>query len=173
MKVTYLLFPVFLAPAMLFGCGRDHAQVASPLSSADRSLVPRIIEATPASETAKSEGDEIMMRDVTLAPINAGINPMAFAYLVTATVQVGSNPCMAKNAKVRLMAKVVGRELQVVAERTLVNPQGVCPMIYMPVYERRSLEVRGLRNQVSTLVLRNVDALNHDRRIDLDGGFNR
>jgi len=110
--------------------------------------------------------DEIVVKNVEVQAINGGINPMAFAYAIKATVEAGSNPCMASNTKIELVQTKIGPVLYVAAVRKTLTPNLVCTMEYAPVFKTVETEVRAMSDAVTDVLVKNVDERGNSKSID-------
>ncbi len=102
---------------------------------------------------------ELILKDVAVTVVDGGINPDSFAYLIKASVMAGANPCMAANAKIDFVQTRIGERIVVKAVRTVLDPGAICTLEYNPTYLDIAAQVRDLRSDVETVVIKNVGEL--------------
>jgi hypothetical protein len=128
---------------------------------ADRSRVRAIrvrnvgaVDQTVAVEELGKATVEVGVRGVTFTPVNAGINPDAFAVKITGTVELGTNTCTAEGVRAWFQETVSGREihLKVLRDET-PNLGRICTKEYRPVRVELSTTVRGSRSKVDKVVV--------------------
>ena len=104
---------------------------------------------------------ETVIREGSLkiTPINAGVNPQAFAMTVSGTVLLGGNPCQARGVTAKLERLRKGNKIYLVPVTFLPeDARGrICTLEYNPVFTTVSTSVRGLRNTISDVVVMNVN----------------
>lgn len=112
--------------------------------------------------TDLSVSRSLVLNNVTATPVNAGINPSAQATLIKATVEGGSNPCVAASNRIEFVEKKIGNVIYVSAERLPPSSRTVCTAEYNPVMKEISLIVRTNANDNTTIIVRNVETIGHD-----------
>lgn len=119
-------------------------------------------------QSVKSQNSEAAIIDVKVLPINAGINPDAFAYVVSGRIGTGSNRCQAAGVKAYLKQIVVGDQIKVVP--MLSSPvhsfNRICTREFMPQFADVTLTVRGSHSEITSVIIKNVGSLGEEKNID-------
>lgn len=102
---------------------------------------------------------ETIIENVTVTPVNGGINPDAFAYEIKASVLVGGNACEAQGVKVSLIQKTARGIIAVTPMKQIKDDGRICARIWAPVYRTVKTTVRGLSTRIDDVVIRNVQEL--------------
>ncbi len=149
--MSQFFFRVFMlaaAAAALSGCGSadSHSQFA---------------DASAATSAA------VVVTDVRVDALPGGINPDAIARKVSGKVYLGSNPCQAGDAKAKLVAAKVGKNIEVTAivEGSDDAINRICTADYNPVFANVSVVVRAMQSEVAQIVVKNVDEMGKDQVI--------
>lgn len=134
---------ISIASMLLSGCGRSLNSNSNVSSSNESS-------------------EEVVVRSVSVTPINGGINPVYRAIDIKGTVSLGSNECFAAGISASFEQTVINGKIYVVAIRTF--PQGYenryCPMDYNPVSKEISTSVLWNSNEISDVVIKHYNARN-------------
>jgi hypothetical protein len=108
----------------------------------------------------------VVLHGVSVKPVLGGINPDAFAFQVSATVQAGANPCLARNQTVTLVTEEHNGILIVRADAMIIDAELVCTTEFEPVYKSIATTVRGMHSQTSSILL--VNAEEEGRIVEVD-----
>src|SRR5262245_18541217 len=127
-------------------------------------ILAGLVLAVAGSETlTAAPAEDAILERAAARVVNGGINPSYFGYEITGRVLVGGNSCVAAGHKVRLVQERQGDTIIVKAERLdLGLPPQICPRIWQPVYKNVRATVHGDRNQIHTVLVKNVDQLGVD-----------
>ncbi len=102
--------------------------------------------------------NESIINNVKVKSINGGINPDAFAYVISGRMNTGSNVCDAKGVKVFLKEVKVNDQIEVIPMMSSPNRAGIaCTQEYMPQYENVSITVRANHSTTSRVIIKNVE----------------
>ncbi|MDQ3231139.1 MAG: hypothetical protein M3Q07_04900 [Pseudobdellovibrionaceae bacterium] len=105
-----------------------------------------------------------VIQELRLVPVNAGINPRAFAYQLEADVILGSNPCQAQGTTVELVEALKDGVLEISAVKKVpVNlEERICTREYLPVVQTLKSEIRGFAGDIEAIVVKNVETAGVD-----------
>jgi hypothetical protein len=105
--------------------------------------------------------------DVEVKPVNAGINPQAFAWELTGRIMTGSNPCQANGVEAFVREIQDGDRLLVVPmiARPASYENRICTREFNPQYAKVTKVIRGFMNVTSDVIVKNVGAVGQDRSI--------
>ncbi|MFW7381130.1 MAG: hypothetical protein ACOH5I_20110 [Oligoflexus sp.] len=101
--------------------------------------------------------EEAVISSVVLNPINAGINPQAFAYRLNGKIQIDDQTCVEHGIRVQFKQELIGTELVVTATRQLTS-KGFVEFCITDA----SIDLRGFTDQVTAIVLRHVGEFGED-----------
>ena len=118
--------------------------------------------------SARSFSQSYFADDIKVEAIDGGINPVAFAYKVTAKIETGSNRCIASGVRAFTRQFRANGEWHVMPMLSL--PRGAterfCTREFMPQFETVEFEIRGTSQHVSNVILRNVGGLGSNKNIN-------
>jgi hypothetical protein len=105
--------------------------------------------------------------DIKIVVVNDGINPMAFAYNVTAKIQTGGNLCMASGVRAFTRQFIANGELHVMP-MVSTPPEAalrLCTREFMPQFATVEFQIRGTNQHVSNVVFRNIGGLGSSKNV--------
>lgn len=113
---------------------------------------------------SNAPGQESSITNLNVNPVNAGVNPDAFALEIQGEVMLGTNPCMAQGRTAWLQEQRRGRNIVVtpMVRVPLASLARLCTMEYAPVFVPVALTVRGFHAQVDDVIVRHVDSMDNE-----------
>lgn len=111
--------------------------------------------------------EESRLISFKLSPINAGINPLAFAFEISGVVQLGSNSCHAAGVTAEFRQELIDNVLYVTPVRKIPEAafSRFCTFQYQPVFGEIRGEIRGFSDEIDAIVIRNVKNIGNDKTI--------
>lgn len=137
-----------------------------------------ILAAAGSSQAATRIGpQETVILDDTLSisPTNGGFNPNAFAFEIMGEVELGSNPCRARNVEAQLVQRRRGTTIVVIP--MLMYPadfqRRICTLEYNPVRVGVKTRVHGMYPTTTEVRVKNVGEMGREVSQHMRGYFHR
>lgn len=144
------IFGILAATLILTACGVDSESTSD-------------LQAKGNANTSES----FFAPDVEVKPVNAGINPQAFAYELNGRIMTGSNPCLAEGVDAFVKVEQEGEKLIVVPMISRPDrwDDRICTREFRPQYAKVTKDIRGFMNLTSEVIVKNVGAIGQNRDV--------
>lgn len=113
--------------------------------------------ASPTASNSAEIAPDALVRNLEVLPTNSGINPDAFAFVVKGWVKIGNNSCAAAGLQAKFEVTKVNREIHVRPIISGTPTSKYCTLQLMPVSKHIQIAINGLRDNVDSFVVHNVD----------------